>query len=286
MEEAEGVVLLNIAHTHRTPRCDVAAVRVLGIFPTVDNARKHAQAYPCDCTVRAVPVRRWCLLAIREDTDEMVKLQRIGEAHRKMLRRHEEDFWENTSSHSTGMVTERLAPEDRDNSVSAIAGEDSPAALSRAAEVRNQQFAVVSIIDDYTTCDRHEKEPAFIVWSAHSTEDECKEAVKTKIAHSASDVHLDVVCMYEWLLPANLDLSKVTEEFRDEQLTQLMQHRKTEQQRVQDFRAQCNQGDVPAPCIDLGLPGSLNPESITYPTMQVSEAPAVGGDSEDIIHSA
>ena len=98
-----------------------------------------------------------------------------------------------------------------------------PDTLPRDAEVRMQRFSVISIMQDYTgSLDQ----PAIIVWDAFDTEEEATTYAKDSVKHS--DIHIDVVCMYEWLFPSSINLEEVREEYRDEKLSEIMHTKKTE----------------------------------------------------------
>jgi len=185
----------------------------------------------------------------------------LGNLHRKRIQEHAEEFEANVNSKRMGATATTT------RSLEGGGGESNAAAdpifydsggggivcpVSRDAEVRMQRYAVVSVIaDDSQTC-RDLQQPAIIVWDAVDTEEEAKAIIKNGIGHDVSDVHLDVVAMYEWLFPTAIDFEKVTEEYRDEKLNDLMQHRKTEHQRVSDFRKLCEKQGREVPTITLG----------------------------------
>ena len=273
---APCVALVNLAHRARSPRAPTAAFRILGLFADVARAREHAQLLSDDVDLHAVEVGKWCVVLQGREGDAAAKLTQLLEAHRRRAREHEEEFWENKIEQKTGKLS-RPAPGGLSEASADDAAESGTVApvdaVPRGAEVRLQRFAVISVLPDYS-CGVEAQEPAFAIWGAYDSEEEARSAAVDDLGKRISDVHLDVVAMYEWLVPAALDLQHVTEQFRDSQLTDLMRARKEERRRVEAFKLKCAEANKEPPCIDLGAPGSLLPDSVPFPEMRV-EVPAI-----------
>jgi hypothetical protein len=205
----------------------------------------------------------WTPLTLSEDpSGGLEHLGRLIELHGERLRAHADEFAANVENQQTGGVSSSPSPgasapqTTPEASVGFSTGLSEVGNLSRLAEVRLQRFAVVSILPDYTKpADERSQEPGLAVWAVTDTEDEAKALIKERLAVNLRDVHLDVVSMYEWLFPTAIDLNSLQEEYRDDKLNQIMQHRKDEAQRVADFRKTCEQEGREVPSIELGTPG-------------------------------
>jgi len=244
-------VLLNLGHLRRRPRCDRAAFRVLGIFGSAEDAKAHAALLPPDTSLHLLPLSTWTpIMRDEESPDGLAHLESLGQRNRERIQQHADEFEANVSSQRTGSTTRGAV-----QSLSAApVAESSGTAVARvpvSAEVRMQRFAVVSVLQDDAEDDADRQQPAVLIWEAAETEQEAQEIVKERIGRSVSDVHLDVVAMYEWLFPTALDLSKIKEQYRDEKLDDLMRHRKDEHLRVAEFRSLCEQRGQEVPVIDI-----------------------------------
>ena len=78
----ESVALLNIAHTHRCPkRLEGAAIRILGVFSTVEHLQVHAcKYYNADFDLIAIPLRKWVaiLQSNSSNIDELKHLEKLS----------------------------------------------------------------------------------------------------------------------------------------------------------------------------------------------------------------
>jgi hypothetical protein len=251
---SKRVVLLNLAHQNRRPRCDRAAFRVLGIFGSADEARAHAAHVPTDASLHLLPLNTWTpIMRDEEAPDALAHLEVLGQRNRDRIQQHAEEFEANVSNRRTGSVQER--PAGARGSVATRSDGEPVANVPISSEVRMQRFAVVSVLQDEAEDNPDRQQPAVLIWEATETEQEARDVIKDRISRTVSDVHLDVVAMYEWLFPTSLDLSLVKEEYRDEKLDELMRHRKDEHMRVAEFRALCEQRGQEVPVIDVSQPG-------------------------------
>lgn len=252
-------MLLNLAHQRRRPVCDRAAVRILGVFESAELARAHAEErVPHDASIHALPIKTWTPIMKDEETTSpgaaLAHLEKLGQRHRERIRAHADEFEANVSCRRTGEVHIDAPTEERCAAAAPprVHGAGGPVtSLPISAEVRMQRFAIVSVISDTSRDSPLDQEPAFIVWEVCETEAEAQEVIKDRIARMVTDVHLDVVAMYEWLFPTCIDLNQVKEEYRDAKLDDLMRHRKEEHLRVAEFRKLCESRGQGAPLIDL-----------------------------------
>lgn len=272
----EKYVLLNLAHSGRCPRRpEGAAARILGVFTSFDGLRKHALEHYSDTVdVICVPLRKWAAV-LRETNsgrDELQHLDQLGRRNREAAARHEAEFRENVQLQRTGDVRRPPAPDPVGTSAPGCGGDgcaggagnltEAPS-VPRAAELRQQNFAVISILPDTSRDEPADQEPALLVWDVFETEEAARSAIKENLAVVARDVHLDVVVMYEWLPLTGLSMADVTEEFRDESLSQIIQTRKSESKRVEEYRTLCEQRGQD-PCV-LDITGTDGPVQLPEP---------------------
>lgn len=125
-----------------------------------------------------------------------------------------------------------------------------------------QRFAVVSLLADHEEPERNLQQPGVCIYAAFDTEAEAKAHIKENLSKSVLEHHLDVVAMYEWLFPTEVDPNLIDEEYRVSELTGIMAHRKQERRNVEAFRRLCEQRGERAPEIVLGGAGEGSPQPV------------------------
>lgn len=255
----EKCVLLNLAHSGRCPRRpEGAAARILGVFSNAESLRRHAlDHYAETVDIILIPLRKWAavLCDVNSGRDELRHLDELARRNREAAAKHEEEFRENVQQQRTGDVREKAQSCGRPGTcpAPAEAGEglvEAPC-VPRAAELRQQSFAVISILPDLARTDLAAQEPGLLVWDVFETEEAARTAIKDSLAVSARDVHLDVVVMYEWLPLTGLNMAGVQEEFRDESLSDIIRNRKNESKRVEEYRTLCEQRGQEPSILDI-----------------------------------
>lgn len=246
----ERVALLNIGHHGRSPRCARAAVRILGLFPSHAEALAHAGTLgDMDVDICAAPVGSFVVLMREAGADEAAHLAALLRAHERVRELGAADFEANRLAQRAGAVRP-AAPKAE---VPAEAGEP-PSAVGRTREVRMQRFAVVSFLPDVDEPREAFKQPGFCVYEAFDTEDEARRHIKDRLGVRVRDVDLSVVAMYEWLFPTNEDMTKVDEEYRVAELTEIIRTWKEQPHRVEAFRRECEKEGLSPPLISIGPP--------------------------------
>lgn len=209
-----------------------------------------------DVDMHLAEVGKFFALMREPEQDEAKHLRAVHEAYRRRLKSHEEDFRENVAQQRTGEVsgTPTTSPERTEEMPSRLLGSSCPSIVPRGAELRLQNFAVISVMQDHVELDEDRQQPCVVIWGAYDTEDLAKEAVRKQLAPVVTDLHLEVVQLYEWLHPTEVSkhLDELPEEFRDEKLTEIINTRKEEARKVKAFRQSC--GEREAPLIDFSGP--------------------------------
>ena len=135
----------------------------------------------------------------------------------------------------------------------------------REAEVRNQKYAVVSVLLDYEVLSRQTAtaegrgagaatevvEPGVCVWAAFDTESEALRYVKKVAARELPDHDLAVVGMYEWLYPHLMTSDRVPQLYRNVELNNIMKHARTSRTRVSEFEKECSAKGLELPVMEI-----------------------------------
>lgn len=119
--------------------------------------------------------------------------------------------------------------------------------MSRAVEVRNQRYAVVSVLQDY----EDGNEPSICVWAAFDTEEEALKYNKCVASKHVSDHDLAIVSMYEWLYPHVMTSDAVDQLYRNEELNNIMKNARNSSKRVRDFERECTDHGRAVPTIEV-----------------------------------
>lgn len=124
-----------------------------------------------------------------------------------------------------------------------------PPQVPRVYDVRNQRYAVMSVVADYETkTDQNPvgQEPGVIVWAAFDSEEEAIKYNKVVASKELRDHDLAVVTMYEWLYPNVMSADSVIQLYRNEELDNIMKHARTSSAHVRSFEQECE--DAGKPC--------------------------------------
>jgi len=138
--------------------------------------------------------------------------------------------------------------------VSVEGGGRMPAAVSRMVEVRNQRYAVVSVVTDYETAAPTNPlgaEPGVIVWAAFDTEAEALRYNKCVASKKVRDHDLAVVSMYEWLYPHMMSSDRVDQLYRNEELNNIMRHARNTSTHVREFEDMCGREEIEVPTLSV-----------------------------------
>ena len=247
---------INIAHQNRNPSAPRACFRILGFFDTEEAAKENASKREKDVDIYLVPCSRWILLSKHADSDQLELLNELGKRYQQRLSNNEKEFEENVHSQRTGQTSTRACG-NKDEGGSRECGLPAGGALASASiprsdELRMQTYAIISIIDDTSTDDETEKQPAIIFWAYTETEDAARDKIKEDLALTIKDVALDVVSMYEWLaVPSFRDGQLIEEEWRDDKLNEIMNTKKLQSKRVKDYESECRREGRTPKCIEI-----------------------------------
>lgn len=120
--------------------------------------------------------------------------------------------------------------------------------LGRGAEVRNQRYAVISVLEDY---EGEGAEPGFIVWGAFDSEEDALKYNKCVAAKQLKDHDLAIVAMYEWVYPHLMSSDQVEQLYRNQELHNIMKNRRLSTKRVADFERECREKGLALPVTEV-----------------------------------
>jgi len=124
--------------------------------------------------------------------------------------------------------------------------------LCREAEVRNQKYAVVSVMVDYEAIQNDTPlEPSVCVWGAFDSEAEAILYSKCIVAKQLKDHDIAVITMYEWCYPPLLSSDKIQQLYRNEELNHIMKHARTSRTSVAAFERECTENQLEIPCMEI-----------------------------------
>ena len=146
-----------------------------------------------------------------------------------------------------------------------VDGRIAVAPLTRDAEVRNQRYAVVSVLLDYESLRDGVAavEPGLCVWAAFDTEAEALLYAKKVAAKELPDHDVAVVTMYDWVYPHLMTSDKIPYVYRNAELNAIMKHARSSKKQVDDFGKECTARGVAVPVRDIE-PDLTEPAPVRY----------------------
>lgn len=115
----------------------------------------------------------------------------------------------------------------------------------------DQRFCVVLICDDYES----NVEPGIAVLAAFETEEEAKKYNKCVASKIITKFDLCIVKMYSWCYTHLYKSEQIEQLYRNEELNNIMRHKRNSKKRVDDFTKDCIDKNMPVPTIEV--PGDL-----------------------------
>lgn len=146
-----------------------------------------------------------------------------------------------------------------------VDGRIAVAPLARDAEVRNQRYAVVSVLLDYEALRDGVAavEPGLCVWAAFDTEAEALLYAKKVAAKELPDHDVAVVTMYDWVYPHLMTSDKIPYVYRNAELNAIMKHARSSKKQVDDFGKECTARGVEVPVREIE-PDLAEPAPVRY----------------------
>lgn len=125
--------------------------------------------------------------------------------------------------------------------------------VPRSLELRDQNFAVIVSLPDITKDvlkGRDDPEPVVMLLDAFATCEEA-EAYVQSLENVVFSVHLDVVEMYAWLFPEDVDYDQVREKYRNPEQDKIMQEKKNQKTELLAAEAAAKRAGNPISAIEV-----------------------------------
>ena len=254
------VVLYNVSHTKRSPVArdpEKPAIRLLGVFR--DSGEAVAQAAEMNRKLDSVdywitPLGEWIMLHVDREEDPVSVSGRITDRLKRTAEKRQRDFDQlraardkQLPSHTGYHKAERTKRNDEKKAKEClknkqVEGGTNTRDMTQKFIRNNQRYAVVSVVPDTQRSVRLKMkapEPLVRVYGVYAGKKTAKDFIKNELSAHIGDYDLDIVDMYEWLHPHNVNAEDIVEEFRDPEINNIMQHAKEEKRTAKDFRKRC-----------------------------------------------
>lgn len=267
--------LLNIAHINQRPRCRVPGFRILGAFETKEALKAHVQRVGMDAyggaALHIAEMHKKTLLCTSLERQQnsvytLGKIEALTAKYLDILDFHDREFDENRKNKTQGKTglskreknvkhsSREILMDKKFEDLKTSAQETG--VVSRIAEVRMQEFCVVSIIDDTSPevlRAMEDPEPVVVVWGCFESEDKAKHYIYNTAEREVNKLMLDVYSMYQWIYPTLNDVDKVEEGFRDKRLEKIMNAKKKGKSNVLSFEQWCKRENREVPVQEINV---------------------------------
>lgn len=240
-----AVILVNITHKQQRPRFDCPGFRILGAFPDQPTLLKHVNKYYADseCSLWLTGQHEFFVCSSsterqQDGTFNAAHLTSLRDFHQRL--HSQSDFNSTVATASSGETgkslyarTKQYHKKQQESSATANtaseAKRETTSPLSAAGLLASQQKAViVTLLDlrDAVLEGEAEPEPAISVLGVFANKEDAT-FYSQFTAHKQYPMHqIDVVDMYEWLFPHDVNPDDIPEVYADPQLKDIMNGRK------------------------------------------------------------
>lgn len=255
-------VLFNLCHLRQRPRSKYPGFRILGCFPSVNEAASFAnEHYPPGVeTVFAAPVHQLIPICSSDEHqgDEVYcrdHVSRLIDLHTEDVKKRHEDFEKTLTEQGTGSVGNSIEARRKQASnarrhngrVRALEAkfdvdcEQCPTTsgtLSGNHTIAGQQYAVIVFLPDIrrrALQGNEDLQPMFAVLFV-GTEKDCETYAKYTANPAYKDCVIDIVSMYAWCFPEHIESDKIgSEAYGNQKLNNIMQARKQNMTKLEEY---------------------------------------------------
>lgn len=269
-------ILINITHRDHRPRSIYPGFRILGAFPSISQMEMHIEQHykGSECSLFATPTHE--LMVICESTEKQQDghynkkhTESLVELHSKFADNQDEDFKANIQESKTGETGKSLfARKLKTNAKTShrvelieskfeqtITELKKTNTLPATCCIAKQNFAAVIILSDLRPTalnGEEDKEPVIAVLGVFATEDECTNYAKFTASKQYPKCAIDVVDMYSWCFPEDVDTEKIKEVYGNDQLNDIMQGRKDQTHVTEKFQDWCKENKIEPQVTEIG----------------------------------
>lgn len=268
-------VVFELTHLSQRPVSDKPGVCILACLPSADaaadwirtNHRKELGSFYTRHTHDWIPI---CVNDVDSNDDEKRNAIRdkIMNAYTRSLCESDQEFEKMREAKKAGVAHKSIDATLRKVDDKFKASTRSKALAqqfkNRTANMKKvevvapapaHKFAVVAFMQDLVG-DPARKEPLFVVMGAFSEMDGAK-ACMTECSKLISDTNFEIVDMGKWLFPQHTDRSKVSTEYRDQKVQEMMDYRKIEESYSSEAQAILDGKGLPAPSGSAGTTATV-----------------------------
>jgi hypothetical protein len=248
----------------------------------LDDLREHNQIYvdsadgQTKCKLGALhklPLLKYMLVPKNESRDRdreytECKIEAIKQTHLEHLEMAKQEFMEHREKRVQGKMGLSLEKQrenakekrKREPREKALRRKDAQtreahgdmkevARVPRMLEMRNQNHAIIIVLNDVTSdtlSAKDDPEPAVMVLDTFDT---CEDAEKymNRLKNYVFCMNLDIVDMYVWHFPEDVDFDKVKEKYRNPEQDKVMSEKKNRKQEVENMEARSRMEKLPLP---------------------------------------
>ena len=250
--ESQRWVLLNIAHQQQKCRSNTASFRILGLFKSKGEATAHSKRMNSDLDIYVLPCHSWFPITIAPvaSEEEAVEVQKrtvervegyvkqCSEESKRILDDANEE--QATERYEKAMEKNRLKEELQrrlDEGEDDSNADDTVEIVPRQHEVRNQSYAVFSIVSEVSMDD----EPCVNILRAFDTKDDARDYLRNTVHSEEVVTDCFVGSMYEWITPAVVHTKKfysnVEAHYSHSQLEEIHKGKKADQKKIENLLA-------------------------------------------------
>lgn len=264
--DAHRFIFVHIAHQSHRPISIYPAIRILGAFSTEDEVKDWIkQYYGTDQSCSSWLTVSHQLLVLCESTSKQLNQKYFQDHMKTLLSFHENlqnksqtDFDENVENRKIGKTGCSLYAKDnklkqKHNQTelkqfkNKIKNLPSTTQLSQSVRVNGQNFAVIIILRDLRQLVLEKKtvaEPGIAILDVFSELDDALHYAKYTASKHYSTCSIDVVDMYQWIFPENVDTDAIPEMYGNEQLNDIMVGRKDTNANVAKYEEYCKEHNL------------------------------------------
>jgi len=268
------VILLNLTHQKQRPMHKFPGFRILGAFPNLHAAAEHSRLYFPESKVSIFQTPAHQLVVISASHEDQMsvlhtktQIETLVKMYAEAAKKRDDDFKHNTDQQRVGSVGDSIYSAklkcmaamatrggEYDKSHVSDKVEHNPHNMSGIAQIAGQTHAVVMVLSDIresVASGEAIAQPCIAILDVFGNEEDALAYAKTTATRQYPTSDIDVVDMYAWQFPDNIDPEKIKEVYGHKRLDDVMTARKENQELSFDFEKWCGENNYPATVVDV-----------------------------------
>jgi hypothetical protein len=263
----QAFMLLNLTHKAHRPRSEYPGFRILGAFPSLESIHAHIKKHfeGSDCSLFVTPAHE--LMGICESTEQQQNVEYntrliddISKLHSDAAELREREFIKNVQERKTGSLGESTFSKQRiqlpEEKKEPLIGQET-GSLPATACIAKQNFAAIITLSDLRPAALNgsiRKEPLLAILGVFATEEEASNYGKYTASKQYPKCAIDIVDLFSWCFPENIDTDQIKEVYGSDQLNDIMRGRKENTKLTERFMSWCDQNNVQPAVTELENP--------------------------------